>query len=346
MMLMVVASMLALAAAEPAAEPVAPIAPVAPIDVDEDGLRASSFVAGERVLLVSDALDSPLALRTRDELESMGLFVVLRDDDDILEVVSSGRALGAAAAVEVHGGRLDLWADLLVEEGRVAHAVIVRGDEPVEVVALRAAELVRARILRPQKQRVSSTATPMVVPTPIAIAPATPMMLEGAVGAQVLQAVGDVQPMVRVVVGGSVAVEQVVFGVGVAIPTVPANVVAAQGSADLQLTGLCGEVGWRFAPTEHINITPHVRFGGTWIHGVGRSAVDTVARTGDLVVGEASVGVRADWVVQGPLVVWLNAEGGAFASQPVIGVGNADVPLGPAVGSIAAGVAVRFGGSL
>lgn len=341
MTLMVVASLWALTAAEP----------VAPIDVvDEDSLRASSFVAGERVLMVSDALDSPLALRTRDELESMGMFVVLRDDDDILEVVSSGRALGAAAAVEVHGGRLDLWADLLVddgrEQGRVAHAVIVRGEEPVEVVALRAAELVRARILRPQKQPVSSTATPMVVSTPVAIAPATPMVLEGAVGAQVLQAVGEVQPMVRVVVGGAVAVEQVVFGVGVAIPTVPANVVAAQGSADLQLTGLCGEVGWRFAPTEHINITPHVRFGGTWIHGVGRSVVDTAARTGDLVVGEASVGVRADWVVQGPLVVWLNAEGGAFASRPVIGVGNAAVPLGPAVGSIAAGVAVRFGGAL
>lgn len=345
--MMLAASVLwALTTAEPAVDNTADAAVDAAVDDAVEVQRASSFVAGERVLLVSDALDSPLALRTRDELESMGLFVVLRDDDDILEVVSSGRALGAAAAVEVHGGRLDLWADLLVEHGRVAHAAIVSGDEPVDVVALRAAELVRARILRPAEPQRSSKTTPTTTTPAVALAPATPMVLEAALGAQALQLAGEMPTAVRAVVSGSVAVEHVVVGVVVAIPTLPATVVATQGSADLQLTGLSAEVGWRFVPTEFIDITPHVRFGGTWMHGVGRSDVGGTARSGDLVVGEASLGVRADWRVQGPLVVWLNAEGGAMGPRPVIAVGDAALPLGPVAGSLSAGVAVRFGGAL
>jgi hypothetical protein len=79
-----------------------------------------------------------------------------------------------------------------------------------------------------------------------------------------------------------------------------------------------------------------------WIRGGGRSAGGTPARTGDLVVGAASLGARGDWRVQGPVSLWLNAEAGTYVPRPVIGIGGTDVPVGPFVGSVVAGVAVRF----
>jgi hypothetical protein len=299
----------------------------------------TSFVVGERVLLVNDDEESPLALRTRDELEAIGFFVVLREDDDVIDVVSTARALGAAAAVEVHGNRVDLWADVLLDPLRVAHAVLVATDDNRDVIALRAAELVRARMLRPRETKTPSTtsAPPQPPPPPLALS------ADASVGAQGAWAPSDVPPSFRVHASTQVRVRDVVMGAQLALPTAPARVDTATADADVLLTSADVGIGYRFVVGDGVAFTPSALVGGAWIHGSGRSKAGAEGRDGDLVVGHVGGAARVTWDVAAPISLVAEVQGGVLAPRPVLGVGGVAVPFGPFLGAVTIGVAARFG---
>lgn len=234
------------------------------------------LAAGPRVILVGASRSDPVVARVRDELGVLGFEVeVVEGDPTMSELPALARSRGAAAAVRVAaaGAAVDLWVDPTSRPGTIADLHLEDAGDPA-LLALRAVELLRGRLLHPGAAPTLDAApsadagaplpAPPVAPTTLpAATPAAPTTLPAATPATAVAPVAPsrrapgsfaffLAPTALLSPGGLPAVPHVRLGAewfpvdrfGVEIvsflPTVPATVSAAEGSVALRILELGG----------------------------------------------------------------------------------------------------------
>ena len=226
-------------------------------------LLVSSLVLAEgpRVILVGASWSDPLVARLRDELGVLGLDVeIVAGSAATTDLAALARSHGATAAARVASpSAIDLWVDPALEPGASAEVRIEGPGDPA-LLALRAVEVLRGRLIPPGAASTPDAATSADAEAPRAISPpvttarpaasAAPEVASSAHAAgpfalflapAVLLSPGGLPPMAHVRLGAEwspvdrVGVELVTF-----VPLVPATISAAEGSVALRVLELGG----------------------------------------------------------------------------------------------------------
>lgn len=212
--------------------------------------REASAAEPQLVVIVRDAKGSPAAARVESELADVGLAVqtlVVGADAAAGEPLSAiGVRAQAAAAIRIGaGGEIEVWtAGDPAAEQVVADAPNGDGER---LVAIAAAELVRARLVGAAPEPVAPTAPvpPAPVPAPAVVAPGGPVApapdrLTAEAGAIVLAAGLDLAPTVDVLLAVAVRIAAPLsvelFGL---VPLVPAREENGTGAVRMH-TALAG----------------------------------------------------------------------------------------------------------
>lgn len=311
----------------------------------------------QRVLVVADEPSDRWPRRVADELSALGFDVVLRDDDDVIDVREAAAFVHAAVAIELRGARVDLWADLHRRDGTAAHAALaapVSDEDPDEIgiAAVRIAELVRARLLGPRgavvdvdADAVAAAPAGSMTPTPQRT-PTSPLRFSVA-AAPSLALAGEAPAQLGATVHGSALINgNIDVGVRVALPVLPTQLSAADprnGTAELWPTDalLVASMMIPLDATNQVTTSIGAAAGARWIHGRGVAANGAV-KEGDLFGAVVAADAQLRWRLSGALSLWADVTAGAIVPRPIVVVGDAETIAGPAFASAALGLALTF----
>lgn len=226
-------------------------------------LLASSIVLAEgpRVVLVDASWSDPLVARLRDELGVLGFDVeIVAGSAATADLGALARSHGAAAAARVASrSAIDLWVDPALEPGTLAEVRIEGSGDPA-LLALRAVEVLRGRLIPPSAAPTPDAATsadaeaPRAIPPPAAtarpVADVAPGVASSAhaggpfalfLAPAVLLSPGGLPPTAHIRLGAEWSpIDRVGVDFVTLLPLVPATISAAEGSVALRVLELGG----------------------------------------------------------------------------------------------------------
>jgi hypothetical protein len=233
---------------------------------------SSLHAAGLRVVLIGPSADDPTVARVRQELVLLGLDVevVTPAPGADLAVFARERDAAAAARVETSPPEIVLWVDEahsagLPQESRISEPA--QGSVDPGLLALRAVELLRGRLLPVPASPSSSTAAPSAPPPPSStVAPAPSSARPDArpappprrseprsrlslhTGPALAVSPGGVPPMPALRVGAAWrVVAPIEIDALIMIPLAPGTVGAAEGLIDLRVIAFGAGAAARWA---------------------------------------------------------------------------------------------------
>lgn len=104
------------------------------------------LAAGPRVVILGPAPEHPVVARARDELSILGFDVRVEVAQGAADLPAVAHRLGASAVARVTPASIELWVDPAAAAGAPPVETLRGGGDPA-VLALRAVELIRARLL-------------------------------------------------------------------------------------------------------------------------------------------------------------------------------------------------------
>jgi hypothetical protein len=222
-------------------------------------LLGSLVLADRPRVVILGPSQSPIVARVRDELAVLGFDVRVEADADGRDLAALGRRHGAAAVARVSARppEIDLWVDAAPAEPSLQ---VLRDPPDPALLALRAVELLRARLLpvpivaEPPPPPPPASPAPVASATPapsasqeLSVAPAPAPRSRGPValiaGPALLVSPGGVPPAFHLRLGAEwdplprFGVDAMLF-----VPVTAATVSAAEGSISLRPLGLGGGV--------------------------------------------------------------------------------------------------------
>lgn len=313
-------------------------------------LLAGSFVLAEgpRVVLLGPSSQHPTVVRVQEELQMLGFDVQVVQAKGAGDLAALARSYGAAAAARVEGSEIVLWVDPDDPGQEIRVSASLNGPPDLGLLALRAVELLRGRLLRlPPDARAdggpgdagieAAPRGPAAPPAPAApapprdgaVAPAPRALRPVALlaGPAVLLSPGGVPAAFHVRLGAQwdpaprVGVEVMAF-----VPATGGKVEAPQGSIDLRVVDFGGGIrGVLTDPLADLGLAVGIGLNAMLLLFEGRASPPWMAAHGGRWAASPYADVTVSYRLHPRVALRLDLLGALARPEPVLRIAGREV---------------------